>query len=94
MYTVRQYAAVEKFRFIKAFPAAAKAAAELLGPDLAGLEFHLATVFRKSREVAGGVRIEFRTKKGELPVWVDVDVSEAGAKKVLDGRSWRRAEMV
>ena len=85
MYTARQYRPHQLRDFLKMYPRESRAAAELLGDDLRGLAFAFASIFREPGDIHAGVRIEFKTRQGNIPVWVDVIASTP--RKVLDGRA-------
>jgi len=84
MYTARQYRPHQMREFLKMYPRESRAAAELLGDDLRGLKFAFASIFPEPGAIHAGVRIEFKTRQGNVPVWVDVLGGEP--RKVLDGR--------
>ncbi len=73
----------QKLDFIQSYPSERRAAADLLGPDLAELRFTFASVFNSPGERLAGVRIEFVTGDA-APVWDDV--LEGGPRTMRDQR--------
>ena len=81
-YTVRQYRPHQKAEFLRDFPQEARAAAALLGDELAGLRFYFATI-GQDYDKSTAVRIEFHGKESDdRLVWVDVKGDRAA--KVLE----------
>jgi hypothetical protein len=82
VYTVRQDHQTRKAEFLRDFPQEARAAAALLGDELSGLRFYLATI-GKDHDKSTAVRIEFHGKEADSRiVWVDVKGERA--EKVLE----------
>jgi hypothetical protein len=83
MFTFRQYRPNQKSDFLKSFPEESRAAAALLRDELRQLTFVFASVFHEPGGVVAGVRVEFETKDGRRPVWVEV---MKGEPRVVLGR--------